>query len=106
MEVTYQIDTGYPSRIMTTLRRRAAQLARTSTSFKIGITNDPERRSAEYGSAYDEMVVLYQTRSDDYVRRVEADLVAQTWTTADNFVGGGGGSRGNPPYYLYLVRTR
>ena len=105
MEVIYNYWTGWPNQVIPSLRRSISKYRRSSSSFKIGITNDPDRRAMEYGFTYDVMVVLYRTSSDRFVRQIESLLIEEYWYDCDNTVGGGGGSRGCPPYYLYIVRN-
>ena len=96
-------------KMVETLHRRVSQYKRGDRNFKIGITNDPDRRAREYyyrdGNRYHEMVVLYQTRRLGQVRKLEAVLVRKHRADSDNEQGGGGGSAGKPPYYLYVVRS-
>lgn len=100
------IITGTPSQILTPLLRKIGGYTRQDRTkrFKIGITNDPERRfNQAYAGKYNEMIVLYQTDSIDYVSKLEAALIEHNWDLTDNQVGGGGGGIGEPPYYLYVV---
>lgn len=109
MEVTYSLTTGWPSQVESTLRRRISGYTRGVEFFKIGITSNPDDRAKryEYDEPYDEMIVIYSTKSRDHVTRLEAWLVAYYEDYCDNLVGGGGGGRrGSPPYYLYIVRDR
>ena len=98
-----------------TLHRRISQYKRGKRNFrrnfKIGITNDPERRANEYdsrdGGRYHQMVVLYQTGGRQRIRDMEAMLVRKHLQGSDNEQGGGGGLVGRRgPYYLYIVRSR
>lgn len=100
------VQTGRPNQIISTLRRRISALIRADVDFKVGITNNPQARARAYGYEYDEMIVLYRTSSDDFVRDLESALVYEYWYMNDNLTGGGGGGRGMPPYYLYIVRER
>ena len=100
------VQTGRPNQIISTLRRRISALIRADVAFKVGITNNPQARARAYGYEYDEMIVLYTTSSDNYVRDLESALVYEYWYMNDNYTGGGGGGRGMPPYYLYIVRER
>ena len=49
------------------------------------------------------MIVVYETTSIDYVSHLEKKLINHNWDFADNEIGGGGGSIGDPPYFLYVV---
>jgi len=101
--VRYAMETGWPSQLG--LRRRISAYARTdrASGFKIGITSNPEQRMSNYGRAYTQMVVLYQTSSDRLVRGTESQLIDYHWDYSDNQAGGGAGTLGSPPYYLYVV---
>ena len=99
------IGTGWPDRVDTTLRRRISAYIRNDSPFKIGITCDPRQRAKGYGSQYDEMIVLYKTASKKFVDRMETNLIAKYQAYCDNSISGGGGRKGYPPYYLYIVRS-
>ena len=104
--VSFDTSTGTPTQVLSELIRRISAYTRQDRArrFKIGITNDPERRySQAYADEYDEMIVVYETRSIDYVSQLEAALIGHNWEVTDNQVGGGGGAIGDPPYYLYIV---
>lgn len=114
MIVTWKVEKGKPGTLsdktVARLNRRVSQLKRGNRNFKIGITSDPVGRSRLYesrdGDRYHEMVVLYQTGSSDRIRKLEAALISKHGKDSDNEQGGGGGLLGNPPYYLYVVRSR
>lgn len=98
--------TGAPGRVLSRLLRKLSAYTREDCvkNFKIGITNYPERRfSQAYARYYDEMIVLYQTTSIDFVSQIEALLVEHNWEITDNTIAGGGGNIGVPPYFLYVV---
>ncbi len=77
-------------------------------NFKIGISGDPEKRAEEYEDEgiYDEMVVLYKTESERFVRDGERFLIDRYRDVCENTIGGGGGRLSGPPYYLYVVVRR
>lgn len=76
------------------------------SSFKIGITSDPDQRALRYSSDYyNEMIVLYETSSISNVRKLEKELIEYYEGWCDNRIAGGGGNIGPRPYYLYIVRT-
>jgi hypothetical protein len=107
MTIFYDCDTGRPQEILSAIRRRISSFTRTGSvrKFKIGITNNPERRYQQaYANAYDEMLVLYESSSINFVSELEYELVKHNWDFTDNLVAGGGGGIGQtPPYFLYLV---
>ena len=69
MEITYAISSGWPSGITSTMRRRVSGYTRRS-SFKIGITSDPDQRALGYSDDYSEMIVLYETSSISNARKL------------------------------------
>ena len=104
--VHFAVETGRPSEVATTLRRRLSAYTRKDRvhGFKIGITNNPHARfSSGYSKDYDEMIVLYKSSSLDSVSEVERDLIDHNKEITENRIAGGGGDYGDPPYYLYVV---
>lgn len=104
--VHFDLTTGRPADVASTLRRRVSAYTREDRvgRFKIGITNNPHGRfSNGYVRDYDEMVVLYRSSSLDSVSQVECDLIEHNGEITKNRIAGGGGNYGEPPYYLYLV---
>ena len=104
--VYFDLSTGRPSAVATTLRRRVSAYTRKDVvrRFKIGITNNPPTRfSNGYSADYDEMIVLYRSPSLDSVSEVERDLIDHNQEITKNRIAGGGGNYGGPPYYLYIV---
>lgn len=104
--VHFDLTTGRPADVGSTLRRRVSAFTREDrvSRFKIGITNNPYARfSNGYSHDYDEMIVLYRSSSLDSVSQVECDLIAHNEEITRNRIAGGGGDYGEPPYYLYLV---
>jgi hypothetical protein len=104
--VHFDFETGRPSMVASSLRRRVSAYTRKSVvrRFKIGITNDPRVRfSKKDYSSYDEMIVLYRSSSLDSVSEVECDLIDHNQEITKNRIAGGGGNYGDPPYYLYIV---
>ena len=110
MDVTYQSDGGWPSKVEGRLKRRVSALVRQSESFKIGITNWPERRAGQhqryYGSEFSEMIVLYHTRTRKNAAELEKKLINYNWDRYElrNERDGGGGRYGEGWYFLYLMR--
>lgn len=97
--------TGKPSVVASTMRRRVSAYTRKDLvrGFTIGITNDPAARFSRYSRDYDEMIVLYKSSSLESVSEVERDLIDHNKEITKNRIAGGGGSYGDPPYYLYIV---
>src|SRR5574341_861807 len=107
MSVYYNLDTGRPANVRSDIIRRVSAFTRfgRARKFKIGITNNPERRWRQcYQGTYDEMLVLYQSSSINCVSELEYELIAHNWDYCDNFVAGGGGGIGRiGPFFLYVV---
>ena len=101
---TKRMITGRPSAVITPLRRRIAANIRFCISLKIGITSNPKERALDYSSEYDDMMLLYKTSSDNYVKDMERRMICEYWDYVDNSIGGGGGRLGSAPYFLYIVR--
>ncbi len=104
--VEYNYLTGQPRRIISDVLRSISAYTRSDRveSFKIGITNNPEKRfKASYASTYDKMIAVYRSTSIDNVSRLEAELIEHNRDLSDNIIAGGGGNIGDPPYYLYVV---
>jgi hypothetical protein len=75
--------------------------------IKIGITCDPNSRAAKYSTdGYTHMYLIYKTNSLDYVREMESYLIGNFMIHSDNYIGGGGGNFGLPPYFTYVVTKR
>ena len=105
MIITCNIRTGNFDEVFESLCASISWYARNSPNYKIGITANPETRSDFYGNEYDEMILLYRTSSERYVRAMERKLIDRFSRTIDNLIGGGGGRLGSGPYYLYIART-
>lgn len=104
--VEYNCYTGHPRQIVSDVLRSISAYTRSdrARSFKIGITNNPERRFADaYASTYDKMIAVYRSSSINNVSKLEADLVEYNGDLTDNIISGGGGNIGKPPYFLYVV---
>ncbi len=106
LPVHFDTLTGSPGTVGSAVLRKLSAYTREDrvAGFKIGITNGPGRRFLErYACQYDEMIVVYQTASINFVSLLETILIEHNWELADNEVAGGGGNIGTPPYYLYVV---
>jgi hypothetical protein len=105
-KVFFDIVSGWPKKIVTTILRKLSAYTRQDRVdyFKIGITNNPKRRfQEEHKYNYDEMIVLYKSKSIDNVSELEDELIEHNRDLADNIIAGGGGNIGNPPYFMYVV---
>jgi uncharacterized protein (DUF488 family) len=104
--VVYNYYTGRPDEVVSDVLRSISAYTREDRVrfFKIGITNDPERRFQEaYAKHYDKMFAVYQSTSISSVSRLEDELVEHNRDLAENILAGGGGNIGRSPYYLYVV---
>ncbi|MEL6344461.1 MAG: hypothetical protein AAFV53_15185 [Myxococcota bacterium] len=82
---------------------RINELKRTDEGVVIGITAAPEDRVDALevgGEAYDEMQVIYQTRSKSEVRRLRTEFSELFDGYRDSYQS----SRSGPPFYLYTLR--
>ena len=108
MKVTWRrVDSGGFRQVQSNLCMRISALVRSDTPFKIGITSNPDKRASGYrshDSQYDEMIVLYQTTSERFIRQLEQDLIDYYEGWSYN-VAKGQGRLGDPDFYLYVVRT-
>lgn len=107
--VTWNERSGHPDDVISTLKRSVAGLAKNVGSFKIGRTCDPDARArARDYAKFDELIVIYETMSAEHVNDVERELIEyfETHDDISNFRGGGGGPLGQPPYYVYVVRSK
>lgn len=106
MSVYYNYSTGNPRIILPEIIRRVSAYTRISNvrNFKIGITNNPDRRwSEEHSFSYDEMLVVYMSSSIENVSWLEFELINHNELFCENINSGGGGNIGPPPYHLYIV---
>jgi hypothetical protein len=104
--MVYNFVTGRPEEVVSDVLRSISAYTRRDRArgFKIGITNDPERRFREaYAHAYHKMAVVYQSSSINNVSQLERELIEHNQGLADNIISGGGGNYGTPPYYMYVV---
>lgn len=109
MEVLYKHYTGQPNKL--DLHIKASRLTRHDyyNGYKIGITNNPKRRSKEYelhATRYTEMLLIYKTSSIFYAKSVEKKLTEYLAGYCDNKIMGGGGNYGAAPYYVYIAREK
>ena len=97
--------TGRPEEILSTVLRKISGHTRQNVVrwFKIGITNNPPRRRNEHKRNYDEMILVYRSLSLRSVCELECELIEHNRELADNFISGGGGRSGAPPYFMYVV---
>jgi hypothetical protein len=105
--VRFRPRKGHPNLVTAKLRADVANYTSDHSIFKIGRTSDPHRRAkqADYADVYKEMVVVYETKVAEHADAVERHLV-NAFQHSKNFRGGGGGPRGQPPYYVYVVRQK
>ncbi|MCG8573371.1 MAG: GIY-YIG nuclease family protein [Flavobacteriales bacterium] len=106
MDLEYDYWTGSLNDVKASLKRSVAQYIRNHKKVKIGITNNPERRKNQHAGSdekWDKMIVKYQTFSINFIDQLEKLLIDEYWDYIQNEIGGGGGPKGDPPYYLYVL---
>ena len=113
MTIHWNPITGrYGDELFSDLRKRVSRIIgprsrRGRRKPWIGITSNPEERARWYSAKnYDEMFLLYKTRSENFVRDAEWDLLDHFKRRAKRVNGGPGGPLGEPPHYLYIVRRK
>jgi hypothetical protein len=98
--------TGHLAEVESSLKRTVSAYLRNGYKVKIGITNNPERRSYEHSQTgrWKQMVLKYQTSSVRYINEIERIIIEHHWDYIENEVAGGGGPNGKEgPYYLYIL---
>ena len=121
MEIRDECETGWPSGV--SLEQRVAAYTRDDRlrnyklhhrvkakvlgarlrGYKVGITASPRTRAVQYGTQYDEMILVYRTSSTDHVTELER-VLTKYFTNADNEINGDGGRpAAGGPYYLYVL---
>ena len=101
---SYNYVTGHYSDVITTIRQKISAYRFSSDGFKIGMTGNLEARAAQYSLPYLELIAIYKTTSEPYIRTMETAMIEEYWLDCDNTIGGGGGPVSGPPYYLYVAR--
>jgi hypothetical protein len=109
--VRFQIESGWPSSLDTFLRRISAYTRSDRVRrWKIGISAYPKRRAGQHNRSdirYDEMVVIYMTRSIKNARLVEQWITMEYVGHHDNKRHGGGGLKAAADaHYVYLLLRR
>jgi len=104
----YNYYTGYPKDIICNLKRSITQYANNASCIKIGITNNPKIRWNRHKRNYPnwtKMVVVYETSSINFTRKIEAELIEWTWEReeSENYIGGGGGNFAEGYQYVYFL---
>lgn len=105
IQIEEKFETGFPGNIFSTIIRRISSLTRRDkvSNFKIGITSTPYERARYHSRNFDRMVLLYRTSSYQNVTLLERLLISHNWEFSENIINGGGGRKGQPPFYLYVV---
>lgn len=107
MKVIYRLKKGKYELAGPSIQRSIINYSK-NHSLKIGITNQPDARASKYSieTDYDEMIVLFKSRSKSVIRFLEKFLIERNWEIIDNEIGGGGGPLREGPFYLYVVRKK
>ena len=107
MQIRREQETGRPNEVDRPIRRRMDLFVRSGTSFRIGVTSDPTRNVSQHSGLYDEIVVLYKTGGQKWVRDMKRDLVNDYWNKCCNTVRGIGRPLARSrSYYLYVARAK
>ena len=94
---------------LTNVRQRISALTQNYHKMWIGIASNGvsgcrERWNSKYKAlGMKKMAAVYETSSDDFRKKMEADLIEFYRDHVENPVGGGGGPTGIPPYTVYVV---
>lgn len=99
--------TGWPTKLKWPRKISALTSSKRIFRFKIGVTASPETRVAGHGG-YDEMVIVYSSRSRKNALTVEKHLTELYKDYCDNCDnksnGGGGRDSKKPKHCVYIVR--
>jgi hypothetical protein len=104
MVLHYDYWSGQLNEVETSLEKSVANYANKYQKVKIGITNNPQRRSVELDKTkkWKRMIVKYYTTSEKNVSEVVNMISAHHWDLVENEISGGG-LKGSAPYYLYVL---
>jgi hypothetical protein len=109
-KVRYKLESGRPSCLPSFLQRVSAYVRSGRVrGWKVGISAYPERRfkqHAEAGRGYDEMVVIYRTRSIKNARYIERRVTEEYEGHDNERQGGGGLAAAAEVHYVYLLLRR
>ena len=110
MGLRWSARRGHINSLLPTLRRVIGQIKRNCYDYKIGLTVNPQQRwYAHSRDGWDEMLVIYETRSPKSVATAEDILIESNYddsyfSQCVNRIRGGGGLRqGYDRYYIYVV---
>ncbi|POS02437.1 hypothetical protein Q361_104159 [Flavobacterium croceum DSM 17960] len=107
MELKYNYWIGSFKNVDSVLKKSISQYTRNYSKVKIGITNKPERRKVQHSKSnlsWEKMVVLYQTKSINFINKMEKNHITYQKLYVINQRNGGGGPNGKiGPYYLYVL---
>lgn len=109
MGIRWNQWTGHYKEYLPTLRRSVSQYIRNNEEFKIGVTTNPDTRWPHHkAEEWREMVVVYETSSFEYAKKVEIDLIEHGWNSYLDYSwnernGGGGLQAMYEKYYIYIL---
>ncbi len=79
---------------------------RNYSNVKVGFTNNPESRITKHKLdtiGWDRMIVIYETSSINFVKKIETILIENNWDYVENIISGGGGRTGEGYQYIYVL---
>ena len=96
----------------TSVRQSISALIRNATAFWIGVSSDGVegcqfRWNAKYKHQYPMqwLARVYETTSESFRNKMEAELIEFYKDHCENKIGGGGANAGDPPYSVYVAWT-
>jgi hypothetical protein len=107
--ISFQEKTGHISgELKNSIDKSVKSLIKKKRELKIGITGrHPKNRFIEYldkNEGWRDMVILYKTKSSNYIKDLERHLIYRHWDFIQNQIGGGGGRLSEKGiFYLYVV---
>ena len=90
-----RISTGhFSSKLLVKLNSKLNRLNKKYQITYVGITCDPNKREKKHSSEkqFDCMILIYQSDSERYVKKIEKELIDKNRNALSNKIGGGGGT--------------
>ncbi len=110
MKLVYNYCKGKPAEVNTSLKRSISQYTRHYSNIKIGITCRPKERLREHDKMnlkWEKMIIKYETKSVNFINKIEKEHIDYQWEYVTNLRSGGGGPNGKiGPFFLYVLLKR
>lgn len=106
MKLQHDYWTGHFENILVNFIKSISHYSINHSSIQLGITNNPERRLAEYIASkqgWKRMVVKYETTSVNFINIIEEKLTNYHWKFTSNIKGNVSEAHKTPPYYVYII---